>query len=442
MTRNKQNDSPSAQQTPPAFDYVSFLRGFDYFQVYHAIGNWYAYQSSEKKQSIKFIKIFGMDDNECRKLLITKELIKYIINKSPIVDYIALDAESIIPSEFTSIGKFPGATNCLIYIRTFICRGNSKKLDTYMALAKICRNVENITICGIGDDDSKAEGLSNFIRKQRNLRKFVLWDGTNEQLPNVIKALSFNRGKLKYLEFRFCHFENCRPLESLFAACSGLTTLKFIQCGEISSNITLSFSKPLFPDLSDLDLQGTYFPANTLEAIFHHASVDLRSNNFEANSNQYSRIIETLASYCPNLTKIHARLSKDGMGQLNSLFRSCKRLETIVLQGQLPDRLYIFTQDANDDLLINLREFIPASLKKLVMKTDCAFTASAVDAFLRECKADLNRLEFISYGSVWQHLNVIKKYARRHKLEMKQQIAGNYRELLMRELGHVIVEFE
>src|ERR1043165_8541387 len=36
------NNFPSAYQTP-AFDYASFLRGFNYFQVYQAIGNWYAY---------------------------------------------------------------------------------------------------------------------------------------------------------------------------------------------------------------------------------------------------------------------------------------------------------------------------------------------------------------------------------------------------------------
>ncbi|CAI2162148.1 12711_t:CDS:2 [Funneliformis geosporum] len=407
ITRNIQNHFSFAQQKSLTFDYVSFLRGFDYFQVYYAIGNWYANQSSEKKQSIEFIKIFGMDDDECRKLMITKELITYILNHSPIIDYLALDAESTIPSEFTSIGKFPGATICLSYIRTFICRGSSKKLDSYIVLSKICRNVENMTICGIGEDDSNAEGLSNFIRKQRNLRKFVLWDGTNDQMPKVIKALSVNP----------------------------LTTLKFIRCGEISSNITLSFSRSLFPNLRDLDLQETHFPADTLEAIFHHANVNLLSINIEADSNQHFRIIEKLASNCPNITKLHAKLSKNGMGQLNSLFRSCKRLETIILQGHLPSRLYIFAQDANDDLLINLREVIPASLKKFVVKTDCAFTASAVDTFLRECKADLNRLEFISYGSVWQHLNVIKRYARKHRLEIKQQIAGNYKELLMRELA-------
>ncbi|CAG8540493.1 11105_t:CDS:1 [Funneliformis mosseae] len=442
MTRNKQNHFSFAQQKSLTFDYVSFLRGFDYFQVYYAIGNWYANQSSEKKQSIDFIKIFGMDDDECRKFMITKELIKCILNKSPIIDYLALDSETTIPSEFTSIGKFPGATICLSYIRTFICRGSSKKLDLYIVLSKICRNVENMTIFGIGEDDSNAEGLSNLIRKQHHLRKFVLWDGTNEQMSKVIKALSDNREKMKYLEFRFCNFENCRPLESLAAACTELTTLKFIQCGEISSNITLSFSRSLFPDLHDLDLQGTHFPADTLETIFHHANINLISINIEADSNQHFRIIEKLATNCPNITKLHARLSKNGMGQLNSLFRSCKRLETIILQGHLPNRIFIFAQDANDDLLINLREVIPASLKKFVVKTDCAFTSSAVDTFLRECKADLNRLEFISYGSVWQHLNVIKRYARKHRLEIKQQIAGNYKELLMRELGHVIVEFE
>jgi hypothetical protein len=435
---SSRNNFPSAHQISPTFDYASFLRGFDYFQVYHAIGNWYAYQSSEKKQSIKFIEIIGMDDDKCKILFTTKELIKYILSRSPAIDYLALDAEATIPSEFISFGKFQDATNCLAYVRKFVCRGNSNKLDLYKTFAKTVTNVEDITIYGIGSDDLQAEGLSSFIRKQRNLSKFVLWNGTKEQLPNVIKALSVNRGKLKYLEFRYCVFENLRPLELLADACSELTTLKFIQCGEISSCVIPSSS---FPDLNVLDLQGTHFPADTLETLFHHANIDLRSINIEANSHR-SCIIEKLASFCPYLTKIHARLSKDGMGQLNSLFRSCTRLETIIIQGQLPDRLYMFTQDANDNLLINLREVIPASLKKFVVKTDCAFTASAVDTFLRGCKANLNRLEFISYGNVWQHLNVIKKYARRRKLEIKQEVAGNYRELLMRELGHVIVEFE
>ncbi|POG75519.1 hypothetical protein GLOIN_2v1565572, partial [Rhizophagus irregularis DAOM 181602=DAOM 197198] len=236
------NTSPSTHQISPTFDYASFLRGFDYFQVYHAIGN-----------------------------------------------------------------------------------------------------------C--------------FIRKQRNLSKFVLWDGTKEQLPNVIKALSVNCGKLKYLEFRYCDFENLRPLELLTDACSELTTLKFIQCGEISSYVIPSSS---FSDLNVLDLQGTHFPADTLETLFSRANIDLRSINIEANSLRYPRMIEKLASYCPYLTKICVRLSKDGMSQLNSLFRSCTRLETIIVQGQLPDRLYTFTQDYNDNLLIDLREVIPTSLKKLV----------------------------------------------------------------------------
>ncbi|RGB33099.1 hypothetical protein C1646_705311 [Rhizophagus diaphanus] len=430
--------SPSTHQISPTFDYASFLRGFDYFQVCHAIGNWYAYQSSEKKKTIKFIEIVGMDDDKCKILLTTKELIKYILSRSPAIDYLALDAEATVPSEFISIGKFQDHTNCLAYVRKFVCRGNSNKLDLYKTFAKIATNVENITIYGIGNDDSQAEGLSSFIRKQRNLSKFVLWDGTKEQLLNVIIALSVNRGKLKYLEFRYCDFGNLRPLELLTDACSELTTLKFIQCGEISSYVIPSSS---FSDLNVLDLQGTHFPADTLETLFSRANIDLRSINIEANSLRYPRMIEKLASYCPYLTKICVRLSKDGMSQLNSLFRSCTRLETIIVQGQLPDRFYTFTQDDNDNLLIDLREVIPTSLKKLVVKTDCAFTASAVDAFLRGCRANLNRLEFISYGNVWQHLNVIKKYARRHQLEIKQEIAGNYGELLMREMGQVVVEF-
>ncbi|KAF0507725.1 RNI-like protein [Gigaspora margarita] len=427
----------------PTFDYAEFLRGFDYYDVYQAIGCWYAFQTYDKKQLIKFDRFSkNLDDSECCKLILTRELIKYIVCRSPTIDYLALDAERIIPFDFWSFSSFPGAQNCLSYIRTFVCRGSASKLNVYTSLAQWCNNIESITLYEIGDDDPKAEALSNLIRGQRKLCEFILWGGTNNQLSQIINSLALQGFGLKYLEFRFCNFDQCTPLDTLAISCTKLTTLKFIQCGDLQSNITPNLLHPIFPDLEVLDLQGTQIPTEALESIFKCANVDLRNINIEKTESRYSRIIESIANNCKNVTKIKARLTKDKMTQLSKLFQSCNNLESLKLYGPLPDRLYIFTQDASDDILINLRKIVPATLKELALKTDCAFTASAIEIFLKDCHADLNRLEFISYGSVWQHLNVIKKYAKRRGLKIKEQVAGNYNELLMRELGHIIVEFE
>ncbi|CAG8590662.1 23680_t:CDS:1 [Cetraspora pellucida] len=428
----------------PTFDYAEFLRGFDYYDVYQAIGIWYAYQTCDKKQLMKF-DIFSKNvgDSEYCKLILTRELVKYIVSRSPTIDYLALDAERKIPPDYWSFSRFPGARNCLSYLRTFVCRGNSNKLDVYTSLAQWCNSIESITLYEIGDDDPKAEALSSLIQGQRRLRKFILWGGMSNQLPQIIHALTFHGFGLKYLEFRFCNFEQCQqPLDTIAMSCTEITTLKFIQCGDLQSNITPNLLNPIFPDLEVLDLQGTQIPSEALETIFKCANIDLRNINIEKTESRYSQIIESIANNCTNVTKIKARLTKDKMTQLSKLFQSCINLESLTLYGPLPDRLYIFTQDASDDILINLREIVPVTLKELALKTDCAFTASAIEIFLRDCHADLNRLEFISYGSVWQHLNVIKKYAKRRGLKIKEQVAGNYSELLMRDLGHIIVEFE
>ncbi|CAG8494215.1 2794_t:CDS:1 [Acaulospora colombiana] len=263
-----------------------------------------------------------------------------------------------------------------------------------------------------------------------------------DQLPQIIHALTAHGEKLQYLEFRFCDFSKCAPLETLSISCTELMTLKLIQCGELHSKLTPRFPAPVFPHLNSIDLQGTYLPGESLEVIFKCANIDLRSAHIEGVGigNRSSRILDSISNHCPNITHLKAHIKKDKLSQLVTLFRSCRNLETLKIYGSLPD-LYAFVHDTNDDLLDGLREIVPVTLKKFVLKTDCAFTAHCIEVFLRDCNADLTTLEYISYGSVWQHIHVLKKYVRGRGLEIKKQIAGNYRALLMRELGHVIVEF-
>ncbi|CAG8476623.1 12166_t:CDS:1 [Acaulospora morrowiae] len=425
----------------PLFDYASFLRGFDFYQVYHAIGNWYAFQTMNKRRLIKFDRFPGKDDDECCILFITKELIKHLIQKSPIIDYFALDAEHSIPPECWSISTFPDAHNSLRYIRKFICRGNANKQEVYDALSQWCKGIEFLSIYGMGDNPM-GESLANLIRGQRQLHEFILWDGTQDQLPRIIRALTTHGEKLEYLEFRFCDFSKCMPLETLAMSCTKLTTLKLIHCGDLPSSLSLTFPTPIFPNLNHLDLQMTHLPSDSLEVILKCANISLKSAHIEGiRIGNRLRILDSISNYCPNIIHLKAHIKKDKLSQLINLFRSCRKLETLKIYATLPDPLYAFVQDANDDLLNSLRQIVPSTLKKFVLKTDCAFTAHCVEIFLRDCSTNLRTLEYISYGGAWQHMKVLKKYARERDLEIKKQIAGNYQTLLTRDIGHVIVEF-
>ncbi|CAG8448519.1 10121_t:CDS:2 [Diversispora eburnea] len=361
--------------------------------------NWYSYQSLDEQRSINFDKkkYSDYDDyDECRKLYLTRELINHFIRRSITIDYLALtanDIEFIIPSGFCC---FPlecwHHNNALKYIQTFIFNGNNtfnnKCYELYEALALCCKSIKFLSIQGgIGDnsnDSDVGESLANLIQNQRHLVKFSLWDvQQSNQLSSIIKAITLRKGKLKYLEFRFCNFSNCDLLfENLAKSCSELTTLKLIKCGDIQSNLNpITFSTPIFPDLNCLDLQGTRVPSKSLKTIFKGVNIDLRIVHVEG-IEVGLRVIERIADYCPNITHLEAHVRKDKLLQLEILFRSCKNLSSL--------KFY----------------------------------------------------EYISFGSVWQHLNVIKKYSWKKGLKIKKHYAGNYRELLMRELGHVIVEFE
>ncbi|CAG8740228.1 14306_t:CDS:1, partial [Acaulospora morrowiae] len=195
--------------------------------------------------------------------------------------------------------------------------------------------------------------------------------------------------------------------------------------------------------LINLDLQGTYISSESLDVIFKWSNINLRSLHVESTGGRFRipKILESIASHCLNITYLKVRTKKDKLSQLATLLRSCRNLHSLKIYGSPPERLFFFVQDTDDELLLSLRQTIPINLKTLVLKTDCAFTSLAIDAFLKDCGTELKQFEYVSYGSVWQHLNVMKKYAKRRGLEIEKQIAGNYKELLMRELGYIIMEF-
>nr|CAG8570748.1 11222_t:CDS:2 [Entrophospora candida] len=307
------------------------------------------------------------------------------------------------------------------------------------------------------------------------------------QLNNIITVLlscnNSNNKNLNYLEFSSNgrnKFEN-------------LETLKFIECGEIelySSNnniyslITNSSGNTnnsvnsinSSNNIKNMEIINSKLTYSLIKLFIIHSNINIinlnidleynssansntNTNNNNNNYNNYclNNLIELIAANCPNLLNLKIKVYINNLVEIIKLLKECRKLKSLILYNNkntknnnlfVVNNLFLINNGYYDNILIDLKKQLPTTLDTLVIKIDCVFTINAIDSFLfndyndSRLKIKLSKFEYLSYGNIYHHLNIITSYCKLNNLLVKNRNAISCKDLLLRDLGHIVVEFE
>ncbi|PKK66024.1 hypothetical protein RhiirC2_715144 [Rhizophagus irregularis] len=396
--------SSSSSSSKPLFNYAKYLRKLNYHELSIYVNVWYSINNQCKEN----------DNNDFTKInLITKEIGKFIIYHSNKIHEIYISKVYVF-SNITDITTFPGATNSLSHIQRIKITGANHMLSNdiknlskiLIGLSKICTKIRDIEVYKFSESHyGLLNGLITLINSQQNLSKFVIscW---NLNFDPLIPSLESQINSLKEIEFTKIRFNNssifkflssCHHLKKLFHQyCNGFF-LENVDPIIKSSPINLKKLYLCDNDISsDILIKLLRNTKNTLS----HLTLDERTTE------KSSEIIETIVTYCPNLSFLDIRvLNADDI--LNLLFPLRKsNLKHLILNN-------VSTKDFSDNKKFSIiGKFLPKTLQNLgLIYWD--FNLQSLKNFLENCDCPLKKLFlYIDNGLNDDHLDIITQYAK------------------------------
>ncbi|RIA98121.1 hypothetical protein C1645_813172 [Glomus cerebriforme] len=288
----KKDDKPIMM----TFDYPSLLRELQYDIICESSSSW-LYQELYSYKDLTIIKDFEYNNSkqkEFKKLLLTREICKMFIRKSPLITnltlsyYVPFADTSFTPKDFLLINKLPGAEVSLKNLKKFKCSLfiNQWK-EVTKDLTKICGmngSLETLELKCIGEpsvewvDDKSFINICELIKQQKSLQNIKLnCCGRYCNIAKAISSLITQIDHIKVLEFVhlnfnshlygitnnfaktiFKHDNNNNPPLNFISKCKKLNTLIFKDCDELLDyNIFAPKNSPWFNHLTKLVFEDT-----------------------------------------------------------------------------------------------------------------------------------------------------------------------------------------
>ncbi|CAG8441181.1 6626_t:CDS:1 [Funneliformis mosseae] len=292
------------------FDYPSFLRELRYDIICESSSSWLWPEQLLQLEGMTELGILERI-REYRKLLLTRELCKMFIKKSPLITTLTLsyyvpfsDKSFKPPEDYFLINKFPGANISLKNLKRFKC---SLLIDQWKEISKdltrICGKnggLESLELKCIGEpsvewvDDKSFINVCELIKQQKSLQHVKLnCCGKYCNMAKVVSTLSTHTDHIKSLEFIHLKFNshshgisttftNCSdsPLHFI-SECKGLNSLIFKDCDELDYKVFAAKNVPWFDHLTKLVFEDTSISPFDISRIIsschklHELSCDL-----------------------------------------------------------------------------------------------------------------------------------------------------------------------
>ncbi|CAI2170198.1 19547_t:CDS:1 [Funneliformis geosporum] len=320
------------------------------------------------------------------------------ISLSPWMDKYRI--QRFIPDQYLSLPTYPGANNCLSHLNEFIFTTRQSKTKLFDSLCKISHNMHTIVVtmdhhyngwCGtrsrrdVVELEDEAKSLANLIKAQQSLQTFELHQ-CEFGSKVIIQSLQTQSKSLKSLCFDEVSFWGWDPLTPL-EECTQLQNLVFRGCHGLTSELLEPLISTKFDKLLSLLMDASSAPAHILDAIIKNSGHRIQTLNLGMfKPNPTVHLIETVATYCPNLTTFCTYVDNDETNHLVALFTLCTKLSSVTLTGQRNSETNVdkmFLQLARQDL---------SNLKELNILGPWSFSPEALDKFLTFSKAPIRTL--------------------------------------------------
>ncbi|CAG8731303.1 709_t:CDS:1 [Funneliformis caledonium] len=305
-----------------------------------------------------------------------------------------------IPDEYLSLATYPGANNCLSHLNEFIFTTRQSKTKLFDSLCLTSHNLHTIVVtmdfhsngwCGtrsrreVMELEDEAKSLANLIKAQQSLQNFELHQ-CEVGSAVIIQSLQTQSNSLQSICFDEVSFWGWDPLTSL-EECLKLQKLVFRHCHGLTTELLEPLITTKFDNLLTLLMDASSAPAHILDAIIKNSGHRIQTLNLGLfKPHPTVHLIETVATYCPNLTTFSSYVDIDEINHLVALFTLCTKLSSVTLTGPRNSEINVdkmFLQFARQDL---------SNLKELNILGPWSFTPEALDKFLTCSKAPIRTL--------------------------------------------------
>ncbi|CAG8461750.1 10266_t:CDS:1 [Diversispora eburnea] len=343
---------------PPLFNYPIFCKTLTISHV------GYFWKSEEEPDII---------DHNYKVHLITQELYKLFISKSPIIKRLTLLTHSI------HLTHFSGAISSLSQLVEFVCDTNLSH-DAFYGMAQICKHLKKLIVKQYHEDN---QALSKLIKSQHNLthveidtefeRDFIEYTLCSNNIGHAltkvaqsIRNLSLGGSQSCILMYTMKHFYN-------------LKSFRLAHYGDYVDEMLEHMNKEHFPDLGIFEVD-------------YEAPKLLNLTRFVLNNNINLEEISLYCSIPPD--------PKNSVLFNNAIAQNCKKLEfftSFFVDTEFKDlkdilinctnlkALYIRTANNKlngDKLLEILKHFASPQLSRLCVGGEWEFTTKKLEEFL------------------------------------------------------------
>ncbi|CAG8536689.1 9774_t:CDS:2 [Scutellospora calospora] len=224
--RDENLGSPRKKYDLPVFNYPSFLKNIDYYEMISFVKNWCIYYLDDNtEESISAIlrsilKLFVARSTHLNTLSIRSTSCeeKYMLLAEPTIFPL------IIPLKNLNI-------NCYSIDRLKMAE-NSPKVNLLNAFVKQCRHLNTIRVNNLSVNDESsmlvAKKLAKLIERQRGLKRIIL--SRCKTFTNIIiPSLAKQKHSLRHVGFRGVDFDGCCKWDTL-KYCTKLERIDMVDC--------------------------------------------------------------------------------------------------------------------------------------------------------------------------------------------------------------------
>ncbi|KAF0541553.1 hypothetical protein F8M41_005324 [Gigaspora margarita] len=318
------------------FNYAKFLKVLDLSKLEDKIRNWIDLQQVSMNKSLKchiinlLFKLFVESGTILHKL----DLYFYNYELKPEISY-SLERNNQFFSQLHDLSL--GGT---------ILDFNIKSATTLLEI--LAKNTTSISVLNFEGFDFGSDSYSNsepqlfhafisIIKSQKQLRHFTVFGGNEFPIKFIISALESQKQSLQEVSMDYC---TCTEEFNVLKDCKNLKILRISDCEHV---------KRLELSVNTLDITNFMIYSSNLVPILKNSGSLLQRLRLRADEDsirEESVLIETLASFCPNITYLNIAPIKFS-AQLVDLIGNLQKLQSLTLGNEymLEDEI-LFTQFA------------------------------------------------------------------------------------------------
>ncbi|CAB5375890.1 unnamed protein product [Rhizophagus irregularis] len=350
---------------PLTFNYISFCKYMNNFIIYNIVDTVFIpdIEKIKKRNNLNLLK---------------REVCKLFVSQCK-------NIKKLSWKTFQTLSSFPGAQTCFSQLYSLIIDMNFVNSDSLYEMSQICKDLNQLTICGCSRD---IPGLISLIDAQKKLKIVSIIFNTEIEKKMDCEELS------RVLAKKGSTINNLTLCSSVgYISHSFLTSLVNLKSLYIYHNYDYDDYKEVmeFQQYNLINVNFPYLQYLIIEGLScfkecailvektkgNILSVDV--NTIEIPPMNTGMLIKVIANNCPKIEKLSTYFEFEDLIYAKLLLLNCSNLTFLTFKSL--NKNY----NIGDELMEILIKFSPKSLTKITLKGKWKYSIDVFDRFLESC---------------------------------------------------------